>query len=50
MFHVLVPNVSVKFLKEHKYVQLSVCVLPTECVHEFRTILTVNSDYFLKQR
>jgi hypothetical protein len=25
-------------------------VLPTECIYEFHVILSVNSDYFLKQQ
>lgn len=27
----------------------NICILPTECVHMFKMILTINSNYFLKQ-
>jgi hypothetical protein len=36
MYHLLCPS------------NQQLCILPTECIYEFRIILTVNSDCFLK--
>jgi hypothetical protein len=29
--------------------QYKLCILPTQCIHVFRMVLTINSDYFPKQ-